>query len=82
MTEQGGTNRKNVRVKGVQVDEGVYAGLVKSRHAPVVICTGIDVVNADCVGTQRLHEVGVAGALISVNQWVIWTSFCVRQWTL
>lgn len=71
MTEQGGTNRKNIRVKSVQVDEGIYAGLVKGCHAPVVICAGVNVVNTDCVGTQRLHEVGIAGALISINQWVI-----------
>ena len=60
-----------VRVEGVQVDPGVDACVGKGCHAAIVISGGIHVVDADGVGSECLHEIGVELALLGIGEWVV-----------
>ena len=57
--------------EGVEVDPGVDAGVGEGGHAAVVVGAGVDVVDADGVGAQGLHEAGVELALLRLRQRVI-----------
>lgn len=61
----------NVRIEGVQVEPDVDAGVGEGLHAAIVIGVGIDVVDADGVGAEGLHQIGIAGALVVVDERVI-----------
>jgi hypothetical protein len=73
----------DLRVKVVEVDEGVDSRSLEGLHAGCVVAGCIDVVDANCVGPYRLHEGGVQGALRAIDQRVSWNELvgdaCVRQ---
>jgi hypothetical protein len=62
----------DVRVESVQIKPDVDTGVGKSLHAVVVLGLRINMVNADGVGTESLHQVRVEGALGVVDKWVLW----------
>lgn len=43
-------------IKGVEVDEEVNASVCKRGHASAVVRTSRDMVDADSIGTQGLHQ--------------------------
>jgi hypothetical protein len=61
----------DVRVEGVQVEPDVDAGVGESLHAAIVVSARIDVVNTDGVGSEGLHQDGIAGALVIVDERVV-----------
>jgi hypothetical protein len=61
----------NSRVESLQINKQIDSGILKGRHATVVISGGVDVVDSDCVGAQFLHQSGVQFALSSINERVI-----------
>ena len=60
-----------VRIEGVQVEPDVDAGVGEGFHAAIVVGARIDVVDADRVGAEGLHQVGIAGALVVVDERVV-----------
>jgi hypothetical protein len=61
----------DVRIESVQIEPNVDAGVGEGLHAAVVVSAGIDVVDADGVGSEGLHQVGIAGALVVVDERVV-----------
>ena len=58
-------------IESVQVDQGVDAGVLECAHAAVVVAGGLDVVDADRVGAEVGHQLGVAAALLRVDERVV-----------
>lgn len=58
----------NVRLKGIEVEEDVDAGVVKSLHAPIVVAVRVDVVCADGVDTKLLHQGSITLALVGIDK--------------
>lgn len=65
------TNRKNLGIERIQINQRVDAGVVKGRHAAVVVGVRVDVVDAYHVRAQLLHERRVALALLRILERVI-----------
>ena len=63
--------RVQVGVEGVEVDPSVDAGVSEGGHAAVVVGGRVDVVDANGVGTEGLHQVGIEAALLGVDEGVI-----------
>jgi hypothetical protein len=62
----------DVGVESVQVKPDVDTGVGKSLHTVVVLGLRINMVNADGVCTESLHQVCVERALGVVDKWVLW----------
>lgn len=62
----------DVRVESVKVEPDVDSGVSERVHAVVMLSFGVDVVYADRIGTEGLHEVGIALALVAVDERVVW----------
>lgn len=65
------TDLLDLSVKSVEINEQVDAGICQSFHAAVMIGMGIDMVDANGVGSQLGHEFNVASALFRVDEWII-----------
>lgn len=63
--------RYNVCVEGVEVNQQIDAGISKSVHATVMVGTCIDVIDAQGVCAELLHELDIALALLCVDKRVI-----------
>jgi hypothetical protein len=61
----------DVRVEGVQVEPDVDAGVGEGLHAGIMVGARIDVVDADGVGSEGFHQVGIASALFIVDERVV-----------
>lgn len=61
----------NLSVEGVQIQPDVDTGIGEGLHAVIVVGRGINVVDANGVGANRLHEVRVELALLVVNERVV-----------
>ena len=61
----------DVGIEGVQVEPDVDTGVSESLHAAIMVRTRIDVVDANGVGAQGLHQVGIAGTLVVVDERVV-----------
>jgi hypothetical protein len=59
-------------VESVQVEPDVDTSVGEGLHAGVVVGFWVNVVNADGVGAQGLHQVGIEGALGVVDERIIW----------
>lgn len=70
----------NLSIEGVQVDKQVDASVGEGSHAAGVVSGGIDVVDANGVRAQRLHEVGVELALVVVDERVVWDQLVCDTW--
>lgn len=64
-------HRNNVSIKGIQVSKDVNAGVVKRLHAAIMVRRGVDVVHANGVCSELGHELGIALALVSVNERIL-----------
>jgi len=53
----------NLRVERVEIQPDIDASISECLHARVVVALGIDMVHADRVCANRLHEIGIQGAL-------------------
>jgi hypothetical protein len=53
----------DLRVERVEIQPDIDAGISKCLHARIVVALGINVVHADRVCANCLHEVGIQGAL-------------------
>ena len=67
-----GTYRQDIRVEGVHVNDGVNTGLLKRSHAAGMVGLCVDMVHANGIGAQALHEFSIPLALLSVNERVIY----------
>lgn len=36
-----------------------------------MVCLGIDMVHADDIGAQSLHESSIASTLLSIDKWIV-----------
>jgi hypothetical protein len=61
----------DLRIKGIEIQPDINARVGKRLHTRIVIALGIDVVDANRVGANRLHELGVEGALRRSDERVI-----------
>lgn len=68
---RGHSRSLDVGVESVQVKPDVDASVGESLHAVVVLGQRINVVHADRVGTEGLHQVCVERALGVVDEWVL-----------
>ena len=48
--------------RGVDIQKHVNSDSVEYRHTIIVIESGVEIVHADCVDTQGLHQGGIAQA--------------------
>lgn len=64
-------HRKDVGIERVQISKDVNAGIIKRLHAAVMISSGIDVVDANGVGSKLRHEAGITFALGSINEGIL-----------
>jgi hypothetical protein len=60
--------RVNLSVKSIQVQQQIYAHICESRHASVVVSLGVDVIHADRVRCQVLHQRSIALALGGIGE--------------
>jgi hypothetical protein len=65
------THRKDVGIKRVEISKDVNSGIVKRLHAAVMITSGINVVDANGVGSKLGHEAGITFALGSIKERVL-----------
>lgn len=63
--------REYVSTECVKVNKEIDASIGKDGHACRVIGRGIDVVDADGIGSKLLHQRGVATALFGIEEGVI-----------
>lgn len=62
---------QDISVKGIQIEENVDSGFIESSHAGVMVGARIDVIDADGIGAERLHEVGIALALVTLGEGIV-----------
>ena len=55
----------------VQVNEQINANIGECLHAPLMIAIGVNVVNANGIGTKILHLFGVSCTLFSINEGIV-----------
>lgn len=65
------TDLLDLSVKSVEINKQVDASICQSFHAAVMIGLGIDMVDANGVGSQLRHEFNVASALLRVDERII-----------
>jgi hypothetical protein len=61
----------DLRIEGIQIQPDVDSGIRKRLHARIVVGLGVDMVHADRVGANRLHERGVGRTLRRCHERVI-----------
>lgn len=61
----------NVRVEGVQVEPDIDAGVGEGLHAAIVVHARINMIDADGISAEGLHQVGIAGALVVVDERIV-----------
>ena len=54
--------------RGVDIQQHVNSNSIEYRHAIIVIESGVEIVHADCVDTQRLHQSGIPQAQRAIAQ--------------
>ncbi len=62
---------ENESVKGVEVYGDVDSRLVKGVHTAIVVGLGINMIDADAVDAELLHELDVSGALVRVDEGIL-----------
>ena len=75
-----GRDLLNLRVEGVQIQPDVDARVGEGAHALGVVLLGINVVDADRVGANGLHESGVEAALCGIDERVIGDELVGNAW--
>ena len=63
--------RLDLRGEGVEVDQGVDACVRERVHAAFVVPGRIDVVDADRIGAEVRHLLGVTRALVGVDEGIM-----------
>jgi len=60
------TYLRNLCSEGIHINEQVDSSILKSRHASVVVAASVNVVYANGIGAELLHECGIELALVLV----------------
>ena len=63
--------RVDLSSEGIKIDEKVYSSICECAHARLVVSGWINVVDADRVCAERLHQRGIALTLIVIDKWVV-----------
>lgn len=56
---------------GVHIHEEVYASLREDIHASIMVSRGVDMVHADRISTQLLHQGCVELALLGIDKRIV-----------
>jgi hypothetical protein len=72
----------DLRIERVEIQPQVDASVGERLHAVFVIGGWINVVNTDAVCANGLHESSVGGALVIVNEGVVWDELVGDSWGL
>jgi hypothetical protein len=66
------THGSDVGIKSVQVDEEVDASISECLHAAIMVGIGIDMIHAQGVGAELLHQLDISLALLRVDERILW----------
>jgi hypothetical protein len=74
------TYRQNVGVKGIKINGQVDTCICECLHASVVILGSIDVIDAERVGAELLHQGGITLTLLGINQRILRPKLVRNAW--
>ena len=60
--------RINRRIKSIQIYQQIYPRICKCRHTPIMISIRINMINANRIRSQCLHQLGVELALCGIRE--------------